>query len=64
FDLTTIADSVIRKKVSLINKSRILEDYSVTELRISASEIGVALEAEKIGEIEKIKMPQIRKDVN
>lgn len=36
----------------------------MTELRISASEIGVALEAEKIGEIEKIKMPQIRKDVN
>ncbi|MBK4309138.1 DUF4868 domain-containing protein, partial [Enterobacter hormaechei] len=63
FDLTTIADSVIRKKVSLINKSRILEDYSVTELRISAAEIGVVLDTENAGEFEKIKMPQIRKDV-
>ena len=32
-------------------------------LRISAAEIGVVLDTENAGEFEKIKMPQIRKDV-
>lgn len=63
FNLTDIADSVIRKKVSLINKSRILEDYNVTELRLAAAEIGVTLSTSGEGDQEKIIMPQVRKDV-
>lgn len=63
FDLIEIADSVIRKKVSLINKSRILEDYSVAELKAASIEIGMEIVTEGNGPDEKIIVPQIRKDV-
>lgn len=65
FDITdaNISDSVIRKKVSLINKSRVLEDHTVSELELAAVEIGVQLNISDVGGVKKIKMPTARKDI-
>ncbi|PHM60450.1 hypothetical protein Xsto_04004 [Xenorhabdus stockiae] len=65
FDLTTIADTVIRKKVSLINKSRILELHTVDALLTVANENGVHLELdihEENGK-KKIIIPQEKKHI-
>lgn len=64
FELDVIADSVIRKKVTLINKSGILENKSVGELNNAAHQLGVDIEVDS-SDINnpKIVMPMLRKDV-
>ncbi|HHO0883896.1 MULTISPECIES: Kiwa anti-phage protein KwaB-like domain-containing protein [Aeromonas] len=65
FDLTDpkISDSVIRKKVSLINKSRVLEEHGINDLELAASEIGFDLKVVERNGVKKIKMPTVRKDI-
>lgn len=64
FDFDVIADSVIRKKVTLINKSCILQNKSVNELSNAAQQLGVDIEVDS-SDINnpKIVMPMLRKDV-
>ncbi|MBD2822863.1 DUF4868 domain-containing protein [Xenorhabdus sp. 42] len=65
FDLVSIADTVIRKKVSLINKSRVLERYTVDTLLLTANENGVVLDLdihEDNGK-KKITMPREKKHI-
>ncbi|MEQ1977536.1 MULTISPECIES: Kiwa anti-phage protein KwaB-like domain-containing protein [unclassified Xenorhabdus] len=65
FDLTNIADTVIRKKVSLINKSRVLEDYTVDDLLSIAkvNDVTLDLEIYEDGGEKKITMPQEKKHI-
>ncbi|MDC9614208.1 DUF4868 domain-containing protein [Xenorhabdus khoisanae] len=65
FDLINIADTVIRKKVSLINKSRVLEDYTVDDLLSIAkvNDVTLDLEIYEDGGEKKITMPQEKKHI-
>lgn len=65
FDLTNIADTVIRKKVSLINKSRVLEDYTVDDLLSIAkvNDVTLDLDIYEDGGEKKITMPQEKKHI-
>ncbi|AWK43080.1 Kiwa anti-phage protein KwaB-like domain-containing protein [Photorhabdus laumondii] len=65
FDLTSLADTVIRKKVSLINKSRVLENYTVDALLAAANENGVVfdLDIHEDNGKRKIAMPQEKKHI-
>ncbi|RKJ90091.1 DUF4868 domain-containing protein [Aeromonas veronii] len=64
FELDVIADTVIRKKVTLINKSRILEEKSVQELLDAAGQLGVHIDVDITNlAAPKMIMPVLRKDV-
>ncbi|MDE9427800.1 Kiwa anti-phage protein KwaB-like domain-containing protein [Xenorhabdus bovienii] len=63
FDLISVADTVIRKKVSLINKSRVLELHSVEALLSAANEVGLDLDIREDGGKKKIAMPQEKKHI-
>lgn len=63
FSLSTIADTVIRTKVTLINKSGTLNTQSISTFRQAAQKINFPLITTTINGIEKIVMPQEKKDI-
>ncbi|WP_337239171.1 Kiwa anti-phage protein KwaB-like domain-containing protein [Proteus faecis] len=63
FSLATVADTVIRTKVTLINQSNTLNNQSIQTLKSAAQKINFPLTTNFVGGIEKIVMPQEKKDI-
>ena len=59
FDIQEIDDTMIRKKIAIINKADILNNYSVDELKVAAHSIGYPLPLNKSGD--KIQLPNNKK---
>ncbi|MEX6284580.1 DUF4868 domain-containing protein [Providencia hangzhouensis] len=63
FSLAAVADTVIRTKVTLINQSNTLNSQSILTLKRAAQKINFPLTTNIVGGIEKIVMPQEKKDI-
>lgn len=63
FTLDTVADTVIRTKVTLINKSGTLNTQTISILKSAAQKINFPLQTNLVGGIEKIIMPQEKKAI-
>lgn len=63
FDLPALADNVIRKKVTLINKSKILVNHTVTEIKNAALTLSFPIKTTGSGSSEKIEMPTNKKEI-
>lgn len=63
FDLPALADNVIRKKVTLINKSKILVNHTVTEIKNAALTLNFPIKTTGSGSSEKIEMPTNKKEI-
>ncbi|MBZ0056897.1 MULTISPECIES: Kiwa anti-phage protein KwaB-like domain-containing protein [unclassified Leclercia] len=63
FKLDTVADTVIRTKVTLINKSGTLNTQSISKLKQAAQKINFPLQTNIAGGIERIVMPQGKKEI-
>ncbi|HEN3580699.1 TPA: hypothetical protein ACXR7G_000205 [Yersinia enterocolitica] len=63
FDMNIIADTVIRTKITLINKSKILDDYDIGTLKLAAGKIKFDLQTYNENGVEKISMPSTKKEV-
>lgn len=63
FRLDTVADTVIRTKVTLINKSGTLNTQAISKLKNAAQKINFPLQTNFVGGIEKIVMPQEKKAI-
>lgn len=61
FDMDLVADNVIRKKVSLINKSKILDTLSVDKIETAANNLNFPLITSGAGNTKKIVMPTDKK---
>ena len=59
FDIQEIDDTMIRKKIAIINKADILNNYSVDELKVAAHSIGYPLPLNQSGD--KIQLPNNKK---
>lgn len=59
FDVQEIDDTMIRKKIAIINKADILNKYSVDELKVAAHNIGYPLPLNESGD--KIQLPNNKK---
>ncbi len=63
FKLDTVADTVIRTKVTLINKSGTLNNQTISKLKMAAKKINFPLQTNLTGGVEKIVMPQEKKAI-
>ncbi|WP_213715728.1 Kiwa anti-phage protein KwaB-like domain-containing protein [Cedecea lapagei] len=63
FDLSVIADTPIRNKITMINKSGILEAELLPTLKAAANKIGFPLKTQVTQGQEKIEMPQTKKEI-
>lgn len=63
FKLETVADTVIRTKVTLINKSGTLNTQKMTALKNAAQKISFPLKTSQASGVEKIIMPQTKKEI-
>lgn len=61
FDMNLVADNVIRKKVSLINKSKILDTLPVDKIETAANNLNFPLITSGTGNTKKIVMPTDKK---
>ncbi|MDC7871343.1 hypothetical protein TH60_17780 [Pantoea ananatis] len=61
FDMNLVADNVIRKKVALINKSKILDTQPVDKIETAASNLNFPLVTSGVGKLKKIVMPTDKK---
>ena len=59
FDIQEIDDTMIRKKIAIINNAKILNKYSVDELKFAAHSIGYPLPLNESGD--KIQLPNNKK---
>lgn len=59
FDIQEIDDTMIRKKIAIINNAEILNKYSVDELKVAASSISYPLPLNQSGD--KIQLPNNKK---
>lgn len=62
-DLSVIADTPIRNKITLINKSGILDAELLPVLKSAAKKIGFPLKINNVGGQERIEMPQTKKEI-
>ncbi|EJJ8635579.1 DUF4868 domain-containing protein [Salmonella enterica] len=63
FKLDTVADTVIRTKVTLINKSGTLNNQTISKLKKAAKKINFPLQTNLVSGVEKIVMPQEKKAI-
>ncbi|MBA5601720.1 DUF4868 domain-containing protein [Pectobacterium aroidearum] len=63
FNLSAIADTTIRNKITLINQSGILDAGLLPTLKSAAGKIGFPLKTTITGSGEKIEMPQTKKEI-
>lgn len=63
FNLNVIADTPIRNKITLINKSGILDAQLLPTLKSAAGKIGFPLKTTLTHGLEKIEMPQTKKEI-
>lgn len=63
FDLSAVADTPIRNKITLINKSGILDAELLPTLKTAATKIGFPLTTKVVDGQEKIEMPQTKKEI-
>jgi hypothetical protein len=63
FDLKVVADTVIRSKVTLINKSGTLNNQNLTTLKNAAQKINFPLQTNLVSGVEKILMPSTKKEI-
>lgn len=63
FKLDTVADTVIRTKVTLINKSGTLNNQTILKLKRAAKKINFPLQTNIVSGVEKIVMPQEKKAI-
>lgn len=63
FNIAAIADTPIRSKITLINKSGILDAQQLPTLKAAAQKIGFPLETTVSGNDEKIAMPQTKREI-
>ncbi|MFP1824510.1 Kiwa anti-phage protein KwaB-like domain-containing protein [Lonsdalea quercina] len=63
FKMDTVADTVIRTKVTLINKSGTLNTQTISTLKSAAQKINFPLQVSLVGGIEKIIIPQEKKAI-
>ncbi|MEI7174815.1 Kiwa anti-phage protein KwaB-like domain-containing protein [Pectobacterium carotovorum] len=63
FDLNNIADNVIRKKITLINKSGILVSHTVADIKTAASKLNFTINTSGSGSNEKIIIPTSKKEI-
>lgn len=63
FDLSAIADTPIRNKITLINKSGILDAQLLPTLKAAAEKIGFPLITREVDGNEKIEMPQTKREI-
>lgn len=63
FDLASLADNVIRKKVTLINNSGILTQHSVVDITTAATTLNFKIHTTGIGAQQKIMMPSTKKEI-
>lgn len=61
FDMNLVADNVIRKKVALINKSKILDTQPVDKIETAANNLNFPLVTSGAGNAKKIVMPTDKK---
>lgn len=59
FEIEKIDDTTIRKKIAIINKSGVLDNYSVDELKNAAAKVGYPLPVNSEGN--KIQLPNNKK---
>ncbi|EHQ9369278.1 DUF4868 domain-containing protein, partial [Salmonella enterica] len=58
-----VADTVIRTKVTLINKSGTLNNQTISKLKKAAKKINFPLQTNLVSGVEKIVMPQEKKAI-
>jgi hypothetical protein len=63
FDLSAIADTPIRNKITLINKSGILDAQLLPTLKAAAGKIGFPLTTREVDGHERIEMPQTKREI-
>ncbi|EKN6372947.1 TPA: DUF4868 domain-containing protein [Yersinia enterocolitica] len=63
FDLHSLADNVIRKKITLINNSEILVNHTVSEIKLAAATLSFKIDTSGVGKNEKIIMPTGKKEI-
>ncbi|TKU59824.1 DUF4868 domain-containing protein [Citrobacter sp. wls713] len=63
FDLNTVADTVVRTKITLIQNSKILETESISALKKAATKVNFPLKTIGSGKNEKIVMPSEKKEI-
>lgn len=63
FELHTVADTVIRTKITLINKSGTLDTQTISKLKQAAHKINFPLNTSFVSGIEKIVMPEQKKEI-
>jgi len=63
FNLHSLADNVIRKKVTLINKSGILSNHTVDQIKVAATTLSFPIKTSGAGVNEKIVMPTAKKEI-
>lgn len=63
FDIKTVADTVIRSKVTLINTSGILNSQNLIKLKAAAQKIKFPLQTAMHGTVEKIVMPSTKREI-
>jgi hypothetical protein len=63
FDIKIVADTVIRSKVTLINKSGVLNSQNLSVLKSAATKINFPLQTTMVGAIEKIVMPSTKREI-
>ncbi|MCG2879331.1 DUF4868 domain-containing protein, partial [Obesumbacterium proteus] len=63
FDLDSMADNVIRKKVTLINNSGILTNHTVAEIKNAAKTLNFTIKTSGTAANEKIIIPTTKKEI-
>ncbi|MDR2265528.1 MAG: DUF4868 domain-containing protein [Enterobacter asburiae] len=63
FDINKIADNVIRTKVALINKSGILSNHNLPEIKLAAKNLNFNIQTTGSGKAEKITLPSTKKEL-
>lgn len=61
--LLEISDSWVRRKISLVQQSGILQSVPIQNMRVAAEEFGVPFEVEDDNGVEKIRIPEIKADL-
>ncbi|HAE4321568.1 TPA_asm: DUF4868 domain-containing protein, partial [Salmonella enterica subsp. enterica serovar Derby] len=63
FDLKSVADTVIRNKVTLINQTGMLTPQNMSKFKSEAAKVNFPLQTIIVGGVEKIVMPSSKKEI-
>lgn len=63
FELSDFNDTVIRRKVTLLNMSGVLKEHTIDTLQEAATELNHPLDIMRVEDKEKIKLPNNKKDI-